>query len=363
MPATQPLVHMRPVRGPNRYRGRPVPLVTLALALLAALAACVPTGADETALSRGDEAFARDSLDEALAEYRLAVRQGSDDPEALARVAHTYVRLEQVDEAWDFYRQAVEADESLTDQAVSDFVHLARTAADRGDRFLMASAMDAALTLRPGVTVEEMALPLARHYFGAGEYGRALPFYQRALSVTNDSSPELVFEIGQAHEEIGDCEGALGFFERYRDMTPRWERSEVDWYVGSCAFQVAREKRVQARSLQPGRTADTASSTVPADSTHPPPASRRELLEEALRLIDRTLEVQQPRNLLGQAWFERGEILAALGDCQGALDAFERVPEVEPSRDSALSRRAQERYDRIFFGRGLRDMRTTGSCG
>jgi tetratricopeptide (TPR) repeat protein len=325
-----------------------------ALVLAVSVAGCSLGGADEGAVARGDLAFARDSLQEALAEYRLAVRQGDERAPTLARVAHTYVRLGRVDEARNFYAAAVEQEEGVRDQAAADFAHLAREAAQRDDAFQMASAMDAALSFRPGLSIQEMALPLARHYFGAGEYGRALPFYQKALAATPDSTPDLVFEIGQAHEQIGDCQRALVFFEQYRSMVRFAERDEVDWYIGNCSFQLARGRREAARRRRV---------SAGGEGGAPVPGSRTELLEAGLRLIDRTLELGEPRNLLGRAWFERGEILAALGDCEGALEAFDRVRFAEPTPNTPVARRAAERYDQIYFGRGLRDYTSTGSCG
>lgn len=317
------------------------------------LCACSPSGTHETALGRGDVAFARDSLDEALAEYRLAVRQGSDGAPVLARVAHTYVRLGRVDEALDYYRQATTADSTWRDQAASDFIHLARQAARRDDRFQMASAIEAAVAFRPGVSVQDVALSLARHFFQNGEYGRALPFYQRALATAADSVPDLVFEIGQAYEEIGDCRRALVYFERFRETIPRWQRDEVDWYVGSCAYQLAVQGREAAK-----RMVQDAGDDLPAL-----PRPYVEALEAALVFVNRTVEVGAPRNMLGQAWFERAEILASLGECDAALSSFERVRRIEPSNSTALSRRAQERHDQIRFGTGLREFASLRPCG
>src|SRR5690606_26048321 len=105
----------------------------------------------------------------------------------------------------------------------------------------MASAVHAALRIEPSVGAGEVALPLARHHFRNGEYGQALPFYQVALGELRDSTPEIVFEVGRAYEEIGDCTHALVFFERFRARARPAERQEVDWYVGTCSFNVARE--------------------------------------------------------------------------------------------------------------------------
>jgi tetratricopeptide (TPR) repeat protein len=306
------------------------------VAVLLTPAACADGSTDASAVRRGDVAFASDSLEEALAEYRLAVRQGNEDPTVLARAAHTYVLLERVDEAADFYRRAVAVEPAWADQAASDLMHVAGEAARRQDRFLMATAVQEAMSFRPGLGLGNLALPLARHHFRNGEYGRALPLYQDALTRA-DSVPLILFEIGQAHEEIGDCARALVHFERYREVASASERSGVDWYIGSCALQVARE-------LRAGPSAD------------------RPDLEEALVLVNRAIEVGEPRSMQCQAWFERGEVQAALGECESAMESFAQVRFVEPTGAGALVNRAQQRYDLLRFGRGLARFRSDGSC-
>jgi tetratricopeptide (TPR) repeat protein len=315
-----------------------VPTLRAALVALSVVtaSACADASGETTAVRRGDLAFAADSLDEALAEYRLAIRQGGNDPAILARAAHTYASLGRVDEAVDHYRAAAEIEPSWADQAAADLVHLARTAAWRQDRFLMATAVQEALAFRPGMGLGELALPLARHYFRNGEYGRALPLYQRALPLA-DSVPRIRFEIGQAYEEIGDCRRALIHFEGYRDDALASERAGVDWFIGSCALQVARELRADREASQ-------------AD------------LEEALRLVARAIEVGEPRSMQGQAWFDRGEAQAALGLCDAAMESFAQVRFVEASASGALVNRAQERFDLIKFGRGLDRFREGGRC-
>ena len=60
------------------------------LVLCAAVAACSARDTEVTAVQRGDQAFAENNFDEAVAEYRRAIRQGADDPAVTARVAHSY---------------------------------------------------------------------------------------------------------------------------------------------------------------------------------------------------------------------------------------------------------------------------------
>ncbi len=309
------------------------------LALAALVVACSPRHTEVSAVRRGDEAFALGNFDEALAEYRLAIRQGADDPTVAVRVAHTYALMGRVDDAGAYYVDAAARDPLMADQAVSDLMRLARHARDTSDRFAMATAVETALELRPGLGVGAMAMPLARHYYQNGQYGRALPFYQKALAEGADTVPEIVFEIGVAHDEIGDCRNALVFFESFREMVRPWERGEVDWYIGTCTFNLAREIRDRSTSgTQPDPRAD---------------------LEDALRLIDRTVEVGEPRNIQAQAWFEKGEILAEMGECEGAMEAYAQVRYADQA--GSLIDRAQDRFDEIRFGRGLEHLRE-GRC-
>ncbi|MDZ7780338.1 MAG: tetratricopeptide repeat protein [Gemmatimonadota bacterium] len=323
------------MRGTNEGIGPSIVrlVMVVAMAATASLTACAP-GDEQNAIQRGDIAFATGRTDEALAEYRLAMRQSSDDAEIHARVAHTYARLGRVDDAGQNYANAVAVDSSYVGQAVSDLMRLARNAHQSGDAFAMATAVETALDLEPAVGVTDLALPLARHYFESGEYGQALPFYQVAMSEMRDSTPEIVFEVGQAYEEIGDCERALVFFERFRARARPWERGEVDWYIGTCAFNVAEE-------LLEG------------------PDAGEEEMERAIVLLDRALEVGEPRNIQARAWFEKGETLADLGRCEQAMEAYAQVRYTDQA--GSLVDRAQAAFDEIRFGRGLEHLRG-GRC-
>ncbi len=290
--------------------------------LLAGLLGCSQLEEEGSAIRRGDEAFARGQIDEALAEYRLALKQGADDARAYARVAHAFAAEGRVDEVREYYRLAAERDPSLADQAVADLVRLAREAAARGDEFGMSSAVQAALEFRPGISLPDLALPLARHFSARGDYGRALPFYQRALAaVGTDSLPELLFETAIAYDEIGDCEHAVVHYEEYRSRLPRWRRGEVDWRLGNCSYRLARRYREEGRD------------------------------EDALQYLETLLRVGEPRNLLALGYFEKGEILALRGECEAAVEAYARVPGVDPAGNSPLVTRSQRRIDEIRFGR------------
>ena len=295
--------------------------IRLALMVFLGLAGCTLLGEEEGSISRGDQAFAKGDLAEALAEYRLALRQGATEPEVHARIAHTYVALRRVDDAREHYRLAVSKDSSWADQAAADFVRLARREEGARDRFGMASAVETALDFRPGISVEDLALPLAEHFSDIGEYGRALPFFQKTLSSADfDSVPGVLFEAAVAYDEVGDCETAVIYYEEYRDRIPAWRRSEVDWRLGNCSFRLARAMRSEGDD------------------------------DEALRHLETLVRIGEPRNLLAMAYFEKGEILGYRGECEAAMEAFRQVPLVDPSGSGPLVDRAEERIDQIRFG-------------
>jgi tetratricopeptide (TPR) repeat protein len=325
-----PTIRTRPARPRARRADGPsgapragrflVPLVAF-LVLVPTLVACTAAGSEEGALQRGDEAFARGDFTEALAEYRLALRQGGNDVSVLTRTAHAYAQVGRIDEARDHYRSAIERDPDVADLAAADLLRVARSVTERRrDGMLAAAAVEAALELRPGVTLTGLARPLAEHFSRQGQYGRALPYYQKAVAEGEDD-PVLVLEMARAHEELGDCELALVYLEQIRDRVGVQRASEVDWRVGNCSFEMGRQALSEERVL------------------------------DALEFFEATIKVGEPRNRVPQAWFEVGEILAAEGRCGEAIRAFEQV-EREELGSGFLVQRARDRIDEILFRRG-----------
>ncbi len=291
--------------------------VTIASLLLSA---CFMGGADESSILRGDEAAARGDLDAALAEYRLAVNRAPNDALALVRLAHTYAEMGRIDEAGEYYHRAVDRDPDFADQAVSDMVGLARAARDRNNLFGLASAMETAMSFRPGITMQDMALPLAQHYLNSGEYAAALPYYQAAIANRDgDTIPDVLFEAASAYDEVGDCRRALLYYGDYRNLISRYQRSEVDYKIGSCSLRLAGELRSEGED------------------------------EEALAHIERTIALGQPRSDQMQAYLQMGEILLNLGRCEDAMDAFLQVRRVDQTGTSTLATTAQWRADQLRF--------------
>lgn len=289
--------------------------------LLVALAACGGDG--EPAVARGDRLWADSNYTAALAEYRLALEREAGNEQVLARVAHAYVMTGQFERGKEAYDRLIGRAPLYADQAVFDYVTIARRARDRSDRYGMAGAVEAALALRPGLPLEEMAIPLARYYASSGSPERAIAFYEQALAhAPADSIPALLFELGEVHEARGNCEDALGFFIAYRSRAPRGGRADqARWHTGTCSFALGRRDR---------QTGD---------------------LEAALRHLDTVVDLGVPRNIQDQAWFERGETLVELDRRDEALTSYRMVLELNRTRTGQLVERAQRRIDELRFGR------------
>ncbi|HSJ24060.1 MAG TPA: tetratricopeptide repeat protein [Longimicrobiales bacterium] len=307
-----------PVGRLRRMWSRPEAVLLIALVL----AGCRDA---ESSLARGDRLWADSNYTAALAEYRLSQAIRSDSEEILARVAHAYAVTGQFERARESYDELLRMAPAYTDQAVFDYLALARRAQARNDRYGMAGALEAAIALRPGLPVDDMAAPLARFYSRAGDAERAVEFFERALAYAPpDSAAPLLFDYAQFQESQGNCEDAVELFNAFRTRQPRGERADqARWAVGNCSFNLGRQARADGQA------------------------------HDALRHLDVMLALGVPQNLLDQAWFERGEALLDLGRRDEALDSYVRALEHVRALGGPLAERARQRIDEIRFGREL----------
>jgi tetratricopeptide (TPR) repeat protein len=278
----------------------------------------------ESALVRGDRLWADSNYTAALAEYRLS-HSLADGEDVLARVAHAYAVTGQFERARESYDELLRRAPGYTDQAVFDYLALARRAQQRNDRYGMAGALEAAIALRPGLPVDDMAAPLARFYARAGDGGRAGEFFERALAYAPpDSVPPLLFDYAQFQEAQGNCGEAMELYSAFRSRQPRGERADqARWATGSCAFNLGRQARAAGQAAT------------------------------AVRYLDMMLELGVPQNLLDQAWFDRGEALLELGRRDEALESYVRSLEHVRAAGGPLAERARQRIDEIRFGGGI----------
>jgi tetratricopeptide (TPR) repeat protein len=274
----------------------------------------------EDAIGRGDRYWADSNYVAALAEYRLAARDGNTEAER--RVAHAYVVTGQLDRARRAYDQLVKADPATVDQALFDYMWMARTSLQRGDRYGAARAAEAALELRPDLPISELALTLARHYSTIGDTDRALQFYRRAVAAADPATRNsLLYEIASLTERHGDCVDALPYFRSFTERSTNNDSvTEARWRMGNCGLERGRQLREAGDAVR------------------------------ALEMLSVTLNLGAPQNLLDQAWFERAEALMALGRRDEAAAAYERVIDLSIAGRTQLAGRAMRRLDEIRAG-------------
>lgn len=299
------------------------PRAAARLAALSALLLAAACGDAESALARGDRLWADARYADALAEYRLSFQRRPESDDVLARLAHAYAISGQLERARDHYDILLSRAPEYADLAIFDFLRLANAARERSDRFGMATAVEAANAIRPGLPVDHMAPTLARYYASTGEPERAVEYFERAVAAApRDSVPALLFDLARLHETQGECEEAIALYRSYlARVGTRARADEARWQIGSCSFALAQRAR------------------------------RSDSLDLALRRLQDVLDLGVPQTLVDQAWFERGEILALLGRPDEATAAFLTVLELTRGRPSPLSERARQRIDSLRFGR------------
>jgi len=113
-------------------------------------------------------------------------------------------------------------------------------------------------------------------------------------------------------------------------MISSWMRGEVDWKIGNCSIELARELR-----------------SVGAD-------------EEALEYLERAVLIGEPRSLQSLAYFEIGEILSDQYRCEEAMQAFLEVASADQTGTSPLVSRARWRYDELRFVGSQDGLESTG---
>jgi tetratricopeptide (TPR) repeat protein len=295
----------------------------MAVAVLGASAAVACRGDDQDHLEGGDRLLGAGRPEEAIAEYQVALRKRGDQPDVLLRLAHGYAHLDRLDEASHYYSRLLEVDSSRADQAVADFLALAERSLRQRDRARMARALQQVEAIRPGSVPDELALPFARYYYELREYAEALPLYLAVLAgAPEDPEPAVFYELAGVYFELGECGQALEHFRAFLATRPSGEqRADARWHAGQCAYELAEKDRLAGR-----------------------PA-------EALEKFDYVIALRAPQALLDDAWFERGEILFALGEYDEAVRSYQEVLNLNPSRTGRRVRAAEDRIRNIRYGR------------
>ncbi len=291
------------------------------MAILGELCASGCGGDVRDHLAWGDRLLGSGRDEAALAEYQVALRKRGEEPAVLLRLAHGYAHLDRLDEASDYYARLLARDSSYADQALADFLSMAKRALQTQDRPRLARALEQVESIRPGSVPDDLALPFARYYYELEEYANALPLYLTVLALQGDSvQPQVRYELARVYYELEDCTQAL---VHYRDFLARRPSGEIQgtarWHAGDCAYQLAEKDKVAGRPT------------------------------EALKKFELVIELAAPQALLDDAWFERGELLFSMGEFDEAVRSYQQVLNLNPSRTGRRVRQAEDRIRNIRY--------------
>lgn len=279
------------------------------------------TGGAVEAIERGDRLLAVGSIDEAIAEYKLSLRQSGEEASVLVRLGSAYGRRGEVEAALQYFRRTLERDSAYADVVAVELTEAARVARDGGSPDNMARALEIAQTIGTEYLPQDLKLDLAAHYVGVSDYGRALPLYLSAID-SGETEPPTWLAAAQVLQESGACREGLAYFERYLESPAarRGDGSSARWQYGQCLYEVAEQDRVAGRSAP------------------------------ALERLDLLIAQGVPRTLLDRAHFSRGEILRRVGNPGAAQIEYQMVLDLNPALTGPLVRVAQERIREIRYG-------------
>lgn len=305
-------------------RAARIPTLAVAAACWAGVAVAGCSDPAARPLERGDRLLGVGEIDAAIAEYKLAHRQRPEAPRVLVRLGHAYAVRGDLDETLEYYEPLLAQDSSYRYQAAADLARLAEHALRSGASANVGRALHPLLAWGPGYVPNELRVALGHHFWGDGDYTRALSLHLSVLGDTADVAPVVYYEVGRAYEELGGCARALPYFEEYlRRAERRDERMDsARYHFGNCLFLAADADRGAGRP------------------------------RAALEKLERMIELGVPRYYMERAHFFRGETLFALGNEETALGAYQRVLELNPARSGPYVRQAEERIRQIVFEGG-----------
>lgn len=308
---------------PDRRRQRAWPggagATAAALLLPFLTAAC----GDESggSVERGDRLLGSGRAEAAVAEYRLARRQAGDEPEVILRLAHAYAAQGDVEGSLRWYARLLEADSSFRYQAAADLVQAAREALERGGTDRLARTLAPVLELGLDLVPRDLRTVVALHYAERGEFEEALPILLSLQEGEAPPSTAVTFWTARAYEEMGSCERAEEHFGRYLDASEDGgsRQESARWHFGRCLFDVA-----EAR----WRDGD---------------------VDGTLERLATLTSLGVPRTILDRAYFLQGEALLARDRPQEALEAFQQVLRLNPTRSGPVAQEAEEMIRRIRY--------------
>jgi tetratricopeptide (TPR) repeat protein len=306
--------------GPAAGRVVRVVRVVRACALTAVLAAagCSP-GPDHERL--GDRRYAEHSFLDALAEYRLAMRQLSPAPALRAKFAAAALHAGAVGEAVAAYRDLAEAEPAAQDEAADGLLHAARLAIDARDLAALGQAVAVLRQLQPDRVLGGVTAALGASYEPGGRPGDALDILLQGAAVSAPGTADsLLVLYGDLNVQLSQLDAAQRAYEGVLRRAPT-----------RGVAQAARAGLVRC-AIERGRDALGAG-----------------FLEDAVGWFGKAIAFGDPDSLVRVAWLLTGDARWAGSDTARAVEAYRRAASGGGDNDPTAAR-ANEQLQKLLAG-------------
>ena len=268
----------------------------------------------------GDRRYAERSFTDALAEYRLALRQRTPSPELRGKFAAAALRVGAIGEAVGAYRDLAKAEPASADDAVDGLMRAARLAVDARDLAALAQAVGAVREIQPDRTLGGLAAALGASFDPSGRPGDALDLLVQAAAVSGPVAADSLLVL------YGD----LGLRLTQYDLAQRvyegvLRRSRVPAVVRAARAGLA------GCAVERGRDALGAG-----------------FLDDAAEWFAKAIALGEPDSIVRVAWLLTGDARWADGDTTRAVEAYRHA--ASGGDDDATAARANEQLRKLLGG-------------
>ncbi|KPJ91964.1 MAG: hypothetical protein AMS18_08315 [Gemmatimonas sp. SG8_17] len=176
--------------------------------------ACVDTAMKHAAL--GDRAYVERRYSDALAEYRVALVQRTDDRDIRVKAAAAALNAgDLVAAAEEYIAVGTAGSDPIESEAGDGLTRVAQAAADAGDQIALATAVDGLRRIAPGRALGHFAGQLAMQIGEAPASNEVLSvlFYAAAAAPDARLQDSLMYAYAATLRRLGQCEDAIPVFE------------------------------------------------------------------------------------------------------------------------------------------------------
>jgi tetratricopeptide (TPR) repeat protein len=178
------------------------------------LLGCVDTATKHEAL--GDRAYVERRYGDALAEYRVALVQRTDDREIRGKAAAAALHAgDLVAAAEEYIAVGTAGSDRLVSEAADGLARVAQAAADADDQIALATAVDGLGRIAPGRALGHFAGQLAIQVGEgpASDEMLSVLFYAAAAAPDARLQDSLMYAYAATLRRLGQCEDAIPVFE------------------------------------------------------------------------------------------------------------------------------------------------------